>query len=354
MANIQKALEVLGLPEHFAPYDGQVQTRIMRNCTVYENSETVNGKRTVYYTAEFTQTAPEPFGMYPLNYIAGNLFHSGFQDEGPIDGGGWLLYSPSKFVTHQAPSSLAGQSVYYCENKIELYEDRIELLWEPFETVVNGLADPMTDPIMRVQYKARLISRDASGNPVIKWTSRYAITPKKRLRKSEFLAMAGLTMDEVIYKMRWTFNLVKVDPKTHITNIAMDIEQPEPNKAKAVFYINGENAQTFNYKTLINSFGKTYGGYLFQYRLYNGPGSQIDNMYGSTLDIPLNPLTDSTIKLEAGTVNAYDSKTKTLTFNPDLTAVAKLLAYMEFLPAQGKNENVGKMLNLENGEESFY
>ena len=31
--------------------------------------------------------------------------------------------------------------------------------------------------------------------------------------------------------------------------------------------------------------------------------------------------------------------------------VAKILAYAEFLPAQGKNECIGRMYNLETGEE---
>ena len=91
------------------------------------------------------------------------------------------------------------------------------------------------------------------------------------------------------------------------------------------------------------------------YRLNNGPAVNVtDNVYGSTLNIPLDPHKDTTINIEAGTINRYDAKTKTLTFNPDLKESAELLAYMEFLPAGGKNENIGQSINLETGEEKLF
>ncbi len=41
--------------------------------------------------------------------------------------------------------------------------DRIDLTYEPYETVVNGVAEDMIDPLMRVQYKSRLLGKDATG-----------------------------------------------------------------------------------------------------------------------------------------------------------------------------------------------
>ena len=112
---------------------------------------------------------------------------------------------------------------------------------------------------------------------------------------------------------------------------------------------------TFDYKKLINSFGKTYDGYMYMYRLMNGAGqTTTDNVYGSTLNIPLTPGNDSTINLQAGSTNAYNIATKTLTYNPDLTHDASVIAYMEFLPAGGKNENCGKQLSLETGIETLF
>jgi hypothetical protein len=355
MANTLKALEVLGLPEDFAPFDGQVQTRIQRGCWVYENTEIVNGKFTTYYTVEFYENAPQAFGLYVFNHIANLIYSGGFSDMGETELGGRRLNKPSSFVLHESPSGMAGQTVYYVDENLIVYNDRMDFYFEPYETAWKGVADPMVDPMMRVGYKARLITRDANGKPVVKWQSRSAITPKRRLRRAEFLELCGLTMDEVISKMRYTYNIVKTDPSTHINSIAMDLERPTDSTVKSTVYINGEPSNSFNYKTLINSFGQKYGGFIQMYRLYNGP--QIfsgENVYGSTLNVTVDPAKDTTINVKAGAVNTYNATSKTLTFNPDLVDVAQLLAYMEFLPANGKNESVGRFLNLENGEETHY
>jgi hypothetical protein len=136
----------------------------------------------------------------------------------------------------------------------------------------------------------------------------------------------------------------------------MDIEQLPDNKVKSVFYINGVDAQTFNYKSLINSFDQTYAGYLWLYRLNNGATvtAGVDNVYGSTLNIGLDPTKDSTITVITGSVNKWDAATKTLIYNPDLTYNASLISYMEFLPAGGKNENTGKEYFLETGIEKLF
>lgn len=354
MANLQKALQVLDLPEHFGAFDGQVQTRTVRGCWVYENTEIIKGKSTVYYTVEFYENQPQPFGLYVLNYVAGLMYSMNFTDVGATEKG-HRLNRPSSFVKHESPSGMAGQTVYYVEQDVFVDENKIDFYFEPYETAWKGVADPMVDPMMRVGYKARYITRDAQGNPVIKWQSRAAITPKKRLRRAEFLELCGLTMEEVIYKMRYSYNIVKTSPDTHINSVAMDIEKPTETTVKSTVYINGESAQSFNYKNLINSFSQKYGGYIHMYRLYNGPTiTSGDNVYGSTLNVNINPALDTTINVKASAVNSYTPGTKTITFNPELEDVAQVLAYMEFLPANGKNESAGRFLNLETNEETYY
>jgi len=56
----------------------------------------------------------------------------------------------------------------------------------------------------------------------------------------------------------------------------------------------------------------------------------------------------------SGKTNSWEPKTKTLTYNPDLTTEAQILAYMEFLPATGKNECVGRMHSLERDHEFLW
>lgn len=355
MINIDKALEVLGLPAEMEAYNGQVQTRTVRTITIYENNDFTSGKQVINYSVEFNEAAPALFGAYPFNLAAGWIYQGAFSIAGQTDKG-YKLHKPAMAVKHEAPSGLAGQTVHYVESSIYFNPSTIDFVYEPYETVVNGIAEDMKDPIIRAQYKARVITKGADGKPRVSWTSRYAITPKRKLRRAEFLKIAGISMDEVMWKCRHTYNIVPVKGETHITSIAMDIEKPSATTLNSTVYINGIDANTFNYKTLINSFGKTYDGYMYMYRLNNGPriGGTTDNVYGSTLNIPLTPGADSTINLEAGSVNAYNIATKTLTYNPDLIDEASIIAYMEFLPANGKNENCGKEISLETGIEKLF
>jgi hypothetical protein len=355
MSNVQKALENLDLPEEFAQYDGQIKTRIQRQAWIYEVTDISSSPTRVYYTIGYDNDKTDLFGMYPLNYLAGAVHHMGFVYEGIDEHGVATLTKPAKFVKHEAPSGLAGQNVYYVWTQIKASEQGIDYMYEPYETVYQGVADDMKDPMIRVGYKARLVKKGPDGKPMVAWTSKYAITPKRRIRRAEFLQMIGITMEEFMYKTRWTWNRVATDPETHINNISMDIEQIGADQIKSVFYINGVDAQTFNYKTLINSFDKTYDGYMWMYRLHNGPGAiTTDNVYGSTLNIGINPQADSTIKVVSGSVHTWDNNTKTLTYNPDLTYNAEIIAYAEFLPAGGKNENVGRTYGLETHEETLF
>jgi hypothetical protein len=356
MINISKALEVLGLPQEMEAYNGQVQTRVMRGITVYENYDSTSGKMVIYYTVEFNTPAPVAFGLYPFNFAANSIYHMGHQVLGQTPRG-FTLKRPSTWVVHPAISGLAGQNVYYVESNIYFTPTTIEQTYEPYETVVNGVADDMKDPMIRCQYKARLWGRDTTGTKVVKWESKYAITPKKKLRRAEFLKLIpNKTMDDVIWESRVTYNIVPVKGETHITSIAMDIDKPTNNTLNSTVYINGVDAKTFDYKKLINSFGKLYDGYMQMYRLNNGPSTTIttDNVYGSTLNIGCNPNEDNAITIAAGSTNSYNIINKTLTYNPDLTEEAKLIAYMEFLPAGGKNENCGKEISLETGIEKLF
>lgn len=351
----QKALEILGLPETFARFEGQVKTLTTRKFRVYEVNDFTSGKQVIYYTIEKQPDQTSLFGMYPFNYLASAIYQMGFTVVSDDDNGA-LLHKPSQWVTHPTGSGLAGQRVYYVDTKIKATESGIDFAYEPFETTVNGVAEDMKDPLIRVAYHARTIVKGSDGKPRISWTSRYAINPKKRLRRNEFLKIAGMSLEQYMYETRQTWNIEKVSNQTHITSVAMDIEtNPFNSDVKSVVYINGEDASGFNYQTLINSFNKTYSGFMWLWRLNNGPrsGGSTDNAYGSTLNVPINN-ENSTLKIVSGSKNEYNTETKTLTFNPDLEASASIIAYMEFLPAGGKNENCGKMLNLETGVESLF
>jgi hypothetical protein len=352
------ALQQLGLPPELAPYEGQVQTRTTYGLRVYEIYDYTGKSMVIRYEVEKMNGSTQAFGMYPFNYASNLLYNFGHTITA-ADDTQVVFDKPSSWVLHEPPSGLAGQRVYYCKTSVkyrnvDAQTAAIDFMTEPYETVVNGKAEDMKDPLIRAQYLARIVKLGADGKPYTVWTSKYAITPKRRLRRAEFMKLSGMTEQDLMFHSRTQWNIVKVSNTTHITSIAMDIEQPQAGQLKSVVYINGQDARTFNYQALVNSFGQKYTGYLWLWRLYNGPriGGTTDNVYGSTLNAPIN--NDGTLKVVAGSTNSYDAATHTLTFNPSLTEEAKIIAYMEFMPANGKNENVGKEYSLETGIEKYF
>jgi len=307
-----KSLDLLGLPQELAPFEGQIQTRVTRSIRIYENNDFTSGKQVVYYTAEIGPEVTSLFGAYPFNLAAGYIYHGAFSPMGQRPEG-YVLFKPSTWVRHEAPSGLAGQNVYYVQSKVTFAHTMqgavMDFEFEPYETTWQGKAEDMKDPMIRAAYYARVITKGADGKPRVSWTSRNVITPKRRLRRY-----------------------------------------------KSVVYVNGQDVLDFDYRALTNSFGKKYEGFMWMWRLHNGPriGGTTDNVYGSTLNIPLAPDVDSTITVEPGVSNVYDTIEKTLVYNPNLQEQATLLCYMEFLPANGKNEGTGKTYNLETGEERLF
>jgi hypothetical protein len=354
-----KSLDLLGLPQELAPFEGQIQTRVTRSIRIYENNDFTSGKQVVYYTAEIGPEVTSLFGAYPFNLAAGYIYHGAFSPMGQRPEG-YVLFKPSTWVRHEAPSGLAGQNVYYVQSKVTFAHTMqgavMDFEFEPYETTWQGKAEDMKDPMIRAAYYARVITKGADGKPRVSWTSRNVITPKRRLRRAEVLRLMNMTIDDLMFATRWSYHIAKVSPQTHITSIAMDIEVLPDSQYKSVVYVNGQDVLDFDYRALTNSFGKKYEGFMWMWRLHNGPriGGTTDNVYGSTLNIPLAPDVDSTITVEPGVSNVYDTIEKTLVYNPNLQEQATLLCYMEFLPANGKNEGTGKTYNLETGEERLF
>jgi hypothetical protein len=362
MTDTQKALDLLGLPQDMLPFNGQVQTKSTRILRIYEVYDYTTGKQVIRYEAEFQQPTTQLFGAYPFNLLASYVYHGGFQIIGQ-DGDVYKLDKPGKWVMHTAPSSLAGQNVYYSNQQIRIKAQpngyAMDLLYEPWSTTINNnmTASDMVNPEIGsgIGVFGKIVKKGMDGKPYTAWTSRYAIKPKKTIYKSDVLALTKLTEQEIMERLKWTFNIVSVDPSKFMTSIAMDIEQLGNDKFKSVVYINGKDTKTFDYRYLTTSFGQKPQGFMWQWRLYNGNNPAIvDNAYGSTINIGLNENEDSTITVQSGNRNEWNAKTRVLTYDVTRPEQAEILAYMEFLPAGGKNENIGQSFNLETQVESLF
>lgn len=354
MANTQLAIELLGLPQECSSFEGQVQTKTTKSLRIYEVTDFTVFPKKVYYEFEFVEKN-ELFGAYAFNLISNYLYSYGHQIEEIRDGYMETLKPATTSTVNVGPMS--GKTYYNGWQKTKISPNSkgdgysFVVSTEPWMNVnKDGTPADMTNPLPLpgTCYKyARTKTKSSTTGAINIWTSRNPVT--QNLRRSDILSIIKMTEQEYAEKIGVVFNIVKVSNQTHITSLAMDVVDVDLNKKKGIFYINGEDTQKKSPSGMITSYAKTYPGHIFQWRLYNGDEQGV---YGSTLTKQYSSSEDTTINIAVGSTNTFDVMNKTLTYNFARPEVAKLLAYAEFLPAQGKNECMGRMYNLETGEET--
>ena len=341
--SIQKALELLQLPDECARYEGQIQTRTNRALIVEETHDfTVSPKSVSVKT--YVSTTSELFGAYTLNLLS-NYLHAYGHDIVSID---------ENMIVTTKPRETGTGGHWFPWQKVELYSNEtghsfdvisdVGLNVDPITKLPSDPASPPVRPgvFFRIQ---KTITRSSSGT-IRTWTSKRQFV---RWSLEQLKAITGMTEEQIAFNTRMTFNSVVVDPQTHVTSIAMDIEKVSDNQIKGIFHINGEPATGSPNK--IASYGKICPSFAFRWNLYNQPGT---NAYGASATAGFNASQDNTITLVPGTVDSYNPETKVITYNSQLENDPMIVAYAEFLPAQGKNENAGRSYFVETGMEDIW
>lgn len=348
MENISKALELLRLPEDLGQFNGVVNTKV--KSTLIEERTTdftkmVGGKPTV--TTEFKVTkATSLFGVYALNHLSNYLHGFGFDVFGQ-DGSSYSLVKEG-FTKTITAGPFAGKEYWFPWQKVNIYPVDggfdMELLSEPW---MNTDTKGFPEPTNHVNPKMSITRIDIVKT---KTTTTTGIKSYPVYTKEQLLAM-GLSEISIAEAQSTVFKIKQVDSAKFITSLSIDIEADGDNH-KGVTYINGVPVKDSTFRTLTTSFGQKAQDFITEWRLYNGKVN--DTVYGCTWRKRFLSSADATdLKVVAGSTTAYDATTNTLTYNQN-EADARLLFYMEFKPAQGKNENWGTIKDLHTGMEKVW
>jgi hypothetical protein len=96
------------------------------------------------------------------------------------------------------------------------------------------------------------------------------------------------------------------------------------------------------------SYGKLFPNFIFRWMLYNGQNNSMTT--GATWLKQYSASENNTIIVNSG--ETFNVNGNEVTFNNN--SPAELIAYMECLPAQGKNENTGALVDLKTGLEKLW
>lgn len=344
--NTQKAIELLELPLEAAAFEGQVRSKISRYIVIdekYDFTQIVGGKPTITRTWRVGQRT-EAFGLYVFNYIA-NLLHS-FSHE-IVSASATEIETVKPFTTATVTQGpFAGQTYWYGEQRAYITALGIDLAVTPYQNAdvkgfpTNHQTAPTTAGVVYVQQWAKT-SKNGQFLPM-------GSLKVKSYSRQDIEALTGMNESELAYTTRTTFVRTAVDNTQYVTSMALDIEV-NGNQIKGVPYINGlKHSDIPNLGSLITSYGKPWPSFIFDWRIYNEAGI---NAVGSSVSVRFQANEDNTVTVVAGNDDAYDAATKTLTYNAPLDTLAQIVAYIECLPAQGKNENVGRVFYPETGIE---
>lgn len=336
--NPTKAMQLLDLPSDVSVFDGQINKKITFSILWTEINDFRTGKKVT--TNEFaTMSSTQAFGAYAFNLISNYIHAYGCMPIGWDDTNDEYSMFKEAFDKTITQGPFAGMTYHFPWQKAVLSksESKMIVLSDPFiYTNSDGTPTSASDPWILLQKQVKTITQSGTTTG-----SRTAV----RIKANLFKSMSRWSDLETAINTRTEFPIVKVDTSKFITSIGMDIERPAENQYKGVFHVNGVPANTLSLSTMLTSYGKFCPSYVFQWRLYNSPNA--NDMYGATKTVSFTASAANTMTCVSGSADGYDTTTKTFTYDPNLPTSASILAYAEFLPAQGKNENVGRIFDLE-------
>lgn len=339
----QKALELLRIPNECGVYEGQIQTKTNRYLVIEEVNDFTTGKRVITNNVRVEEST-QLFGAYTFNLISAYL-HAYGHDVVGVENGVFKTYKPQT----------VNGGYWFGWERAEIVPTNTGYSFDVISNIgVNATAtgaqtDPNNPPVRAgVVYKVQVAITKSADGTIKRTTFKKKYVP---YTVNQLVALTGMSSEEISYATRVSFNIVPVNPETHVTSIAMDIEATE-STLKGIFHINGVPANSIT-QPLIASYGKVCPSYVFRWILYNSTPTT-PTVFGQSALATFDAMADNTITYVSGITDGYDSASKTLTFNAGLSSNATIVATAEFLPAQGKNETAGMTYGLETGLKDLY
>ena len=360
MQNLEKALRLLNLPAEIGAINGQINKRttksLIENCVMDFTKMVKNpttGKfeptTTYTYTVESTETL---FGMYAINLAAMHI-HSTDMEIVSMANNTFTFYKPYKEFTIDTILDSNGQLVNlpagsgqkswvgWSEIKIVPTAKGYDynLYYEQGFNSYFGVQYPHDENITwRSLLRKTYLKTSSTPNPT-RFTKSY---PKYTI--AELKKKTGFTDRQLAEAFGTTWHVEFKNHETHCLSIGSDIVIVDADTIKGEAYINGILSKDIPYTTLISSYFKPLPDFICRYKLYNDKFTTSgDNVYGTAWNRFFSSTQDTTLNLQKGDVVAYNATTNTLTYPPN----SRLVFDFEFLPAQGKNETIGAVIDLD-------
>jgi hypothetical protein len=351
MQNISRALELLQIPEETGSFNGQIATMYKHQLVETElvdfTKMVVNpatGKKEPTKTSTFSsEFATSSFGAYSLNMISNYIHGFDYNVVGEMNGS-YVLSKPYMEFERD------GKTYWIGWGRLDLVPITLQDGTTGTDFVVTneqGMNTTMSGPVahdinvMTVTVYKKTFVKTSSTTPTT-FTKSY---PKYTVAK--LMERAKMNESQLANAFRTIYRSYTRNPINYCTSLATDIVITD-GKLKGEVYINGILSKDIPFTSLTASYGKKLPDFVVRWKLYH-PSIQ-QGTYGAAWNTQMTSREDNTISIVKGDKIEYNTDTKTLTYLEG----SKMVFDFEFLPAQGKNETWGTVLDLDTMIKTVY
>lgn len=177
------------------------------------------------------------------------------------------------------------------------------------------------------------------------------------IEQEDLAKRLGKTTEELLSLFGDIWLIEERDPALYFTNIFPQITGVESGVYNGDIFINGLISDFYDIGSLTTSYNMKGRDYVVEWRLYNAgevgdTTSLSSGNFGESFKrrfLKSDPKSKTITLIPSDLKPTYDVESHTLTYNPDKEQ-AILELYIEFMPAQGKNDSYSGYYNILTGE----
>jgi hypothetical protein len=351
MENISKALELLQIPEETGLFNGQITTMYKHQLVETElvdfTKMVVNpatGKKEPTKTSTFSsEFATSSFGAYGLNLLSNYIHGFDYSVVGDMNGS-YILSKPYMEFERD------GKTYWIGWGRMDVVPFTLPGGQEGTDFVVSFEQGMNANASGPVPHDVNVMTVTVYRKTFVKTSSTTPTTFSKSYPKytvAKLMEKAGMSETQLANAFRTIYRSYKRVPSVYCNSLATDIVIGD-DKVTGQVFINGILSKDIPYTSLIASYGKNLPGFVVRWKLYH-PSLQ-QGVYGAAWNTQMTSTEDNTINILKGDKIEYNADTKTLTYLEG----SKLVFDFEFLPAQGKNETWGTVIDLDTMTKTIY
>jgi len=342
-------MQRLGIPEQFSTANGHiVLTKMIRPALVVTKTRTWNKLTKKYDVATTYSLKEEKMPLVGLrtdllwNHLSTMINNIGFV---PSEDGYSLTKPALNYTPEFGPQ--AGKEFWTSAQTITMERGIYKRTYDDPFMNIDETGAPHEGRLSMVTYQRDVFATRTVEGKV-----------NKTYTRAELLSL-GITTEQLAAMTYEQFDIRTPSEATSLLNVSTDLEELEEGTYMPVVYINGKDANTFDFRKLVGPSGQPTNDFIIRVLAYNDstnadyPEPNYSGMgnFGKCLDLPFENEAPKPVRVTFGSNFAIENTEDELHIQFDENGRVSLISMMiEWKPLDGKKTYVEMFLNPRTGE----